>query len=198
MASLRDAGERERRLSRRNEPHVEPLNRLADRIAAETGLHIPLFDPDSAGVYARGLVLAQDPSPTALDTGFVSPNNPDATATATTRFTTVLDRRLITFWNSVPWYCGGRTPKADDEKAGASWLAELLPLLPELRAVLLTGSVARNVWSRTASTLTREVQRFESPHLSARGLLPRRGEPPDARTRRAERAFTEFGAALRR
>jgi hypothetical protein len=64
---------------------------------------VPSFDPDTSGVNARGLVLGQESSATALATGFISPDNPDATAASTTELTGAIDRTRVTFWNAVPW-----------------------------------------------------------------------------------------------
>ena len=53
------------KMARIRDPHVRPLNALADRVADSTGLphgHIPYVDPDQGGIKARVLVLLDNPS----------------------------------------------------------------------------------------------------------------------------------------
>lgn len=54
--------EKKRRI---HDPHVTPLNSLADRIADAEGLrhgYVPYVDPDQGGINARVLVLLDNPS----------------------------------------------------------------------------------------------------------------------------------------
>ncbi|MDA3657686.1 hypothetical protein [Mycobacterium xenopi] len=73
-------------LARVREPHVAPLNQLADEIADAKGLprgHVPYVDPVCSGVHARALVLLENPSTrTAAGTGsgLLSLDNDDRTA----------------------------------------------------------------------------------------------------------------------
>ena len=78
------------KIARLQEPHVAPLNALADRIAGETGKAVPAFDPDSAGIRARSLFLFEAPGARATDaagpraaakgSGIISPDNNDGSA----------------------------------------------------------------------------------------------------------------------
>lgn len=198
MASLSDAAERERRLARRYDPPVRRLNALVDRIVTETGHHVPYFDPDSAGEEALGLLLAQDPSAVALQTCFISPDNPDPTAANTTRLIGVVDRQLVAFWNGVPWKYAPARLSAATREAAAGWLVEVLELLPNLRAVIVLGDDAWQVWERLPNNLgTRPATVRRSPHLSQRGLNRRPNEAPGERLERARRAFEDFKAAIR-
>jgi len=193
MSSLGDPAERERRLARRFEPHVAELNRLVERIRTESGQDVPFFDPDSGGIGAAGLVLGQDPSGTALQTGFISPDNPDPTAAKTTELTGDLPRARIVFWNAVPWRYTPAQLRAGTRDAGAKWLVEALHHLPALRAVVIMGRDSRQVWERLPpAAIGTGVTILFSPHLSQRGLNPRRGEGPDERRDRARSRFDEF------
>jgi len=51
------------KIARLRKHHVAPLNNLLDQIAAEAGLAVPAFDPDSAGIHARSLFLFEPPEP---------------------------------------------------------------------------------------------------------------------------------------
>lgn len=195
MASLGEQEEQRRRLARRYEPNVKHLNALVDRIIAETGHEIPYFDPESASEEARGLVLGQDPSAVALRTRFISPDNPDPTAENTTQLTGILDRRSVTFWNGVPWKYAPARLSAGTRDAGARWLADVLELLPSLRAVIVLGDDAWRVWQRLPAG-TRPLTVLRSPHLSRRGLIRRPNEAPGERLERARRAFAEFRAVI--
>lgn len=197
MASLGEVAERERRLARRYDQPVKRLNTLVDRIVAETGHDVPYFDPDTAGEEATGLLLAQDPSAVAVRTRFISPDNPDATAASTTQLIDGVDRRLVAFWNAVPWKYAPARLSAATRDAGALWLADVLELLPSLRAVIVLGDDAWQVWQRTPHDLRAllpTVQRY--PHLSRRGLNRRPNEAPGERLERARRAFEDFRSAI--
>ncbi|GAB98509.1 hypothetical protein GONAM_02_00310 [Gordonia namibiensis NBRC 108229] len=74
------------KLARIWEPHVAPLNELANRVADAEGLphgHVPYVDPDAGGVRARMLVLLDNPSTKAeagTGSGLLSLDNNDRTA----------------------------------------------------------------------------------------------------------------------
>lgn len=74
------------KMARIREPHVKPLNDLADRIAESMGLphgHVPYVDPDQGGIDARVLVLLDNPSTKAeagTGSGLLSLDNDDRTA----------------------------------------------------------------------------------------------------------------------
>lgn len=84
-AGFEDVGEAANR-----EPHIAALNDLADRIAVETGLAVPRFDPDSAGICARSLFLFEAPGARSTSTSglraaakgskIIRPDNTDGTA----------------------------------------------------------------------------------------------------------------------
>lgn len=176
---------------------MECLNALVDRIAAETGRDVPYFDPDSAGEKPRGLLLAQDPSAVAVRTGFISPDNPDPTAANTTQMIAAVDRQLVAYWNSIPWKYAPERLSAATRDAGARWLIEVLELLPNLRAVIVLGDDAWEVWEQVPSNYrSRPGTVRRSPHLSQRGLNRRPNEAPGERLQRARRAFEDFRTAI--
>lgn len=75
--------EKKRRI---HDPHVAPLNSLANRIADAEGIphgYVPYVDPDQGGIDARVLVLLDNPSTKAeagTGSGLLSLDNNDRTA----------------------------------------------------------------------------------------------------------------------
>jgi hypothetical protein len=76
----------------------------------ETGLFtkIPDFDPCDGGTRAHVLCLFEAPGPRAVESGFVSRNNPDQTARNIFELhqQAGLARTSVVLWNIVPWYVG--------------------------------------------------------------------------------------------
>src|SRR4051794_5578635 len=84
---------------------VKPLMDLIDRWRAQ-GLNVPAVDPNDGGIFATALFLLESPGPKAIQTGFISRDNPDPTAR---NMGIALDaagfgRSEIVLWNVVP-YC---------------------------------------------------------------------------------------------
>jgi hypothetical protein len=178
------------KLARIREPHVAPLNDLADEIADARGLppsHIPYIDPDSGGIYARAMVMLDNPSTKAqagTGSGLLSLDNNDRTARnlreAYARHG-VAGNDLVG-WNAVPFPVagirnGGSTPKEREE--GAPWIREFVRRCPNLQFVLLLGGAARDGWKLSGLTSPAPVVPWSVPHPSMRGL----NSPPDARVR---------------
>jgi len=152
------------KLARLHEPHVAPLQDLADRIAAETGLAAPAFDPDSAGIHTRSLFLFEAPGARSTGTagpraaakgsGIISPDNNDGSAENMWRLHEAagLSRTSTLAWNIVPWYVGSdrkiRAVSPQDLEDSAQYLAMLIALLPELRLVVTFGDKPRRGWFR--------------------------------------------------
>lgn len=152
------------KVARLREPHIAPLNDLADRIAAETGLVVPAFDPDSAGIHTRSLFLFEAPGARSTGTsgpraaakgsGIISPDNNDGTAENMWRLHEAagLPRTSTLAWNIVPWYVGNnsriRAAGRPDLEAAAPYLAALIALLPDLRVVVTFGDKPRQGWFR--------------------------------------------------
>lgn len=138
------------------EPHIRDLTRwvqtVRDRLDPCHAATVCDFDPDGGGVSARVMYLAQDPSSTASHTGFISPDNNDATARATTEACAEadVDARERIHWNVYPWWvaapCQERVPRADD--LASRMLSEMLELSPNLVSVVLIGGEAERSWER--------------------------------------------------
>ncbi|MGV6991246.1 uracil-DNA glycosylase [Gordonia amicalis] len=170
------------KLARIREPHVAPLNELADRNAEAEGLprgHVPYVDPDAGGTRARMLVLLDNPSTKAeagTGSGLLSLDNNDRTARncreAYARHG--VDWSDIVHWNVVPFPVagvknGGST--TDERVRAVRWTREVVTLLPRLEIVLLLGAAARDGWKRAA--ITRPglyIPDGHVPHCSMRGL----------------------------
>ncbi|WP_102127190.1 uracil-DNA glycosylase [Deinococcus planocerae] len=163
------------RLDQRLAPHVAPLNGWVDVLSAERWT--PSLDPADGGVGARVLLLLESPGPTASLTGFVSLDNPNATAENLTCLLHLagLPRRQVAVWNAVPWQmsAGGVVAPVRAQYAEAAPLTRhLLSLLPELRAVVLVGRHAQSAWPHVGSPLPT----FACPHPSPQNFHTRRDE----------------------
>jgi uracil-DNA glycosylase len=136
-------------------PHVAPLTDYVNRLraAAAAGAEIPWFDPWDGGVEARVLCIQQAPGRKAIETGFVSRNNPDETARNMFEICREagIDRKLTVLWNVVPWYVGtGKTVGTvtrGEVASGLERLPGLLELLPKVRTVVLLGRKAESAAS---------------------------------------------------
>lgn len=137
---------------------------------------VPHFDPADGGAEARVLVLYEAPGPmTNADnvrpgSGFVYIDNDDRTAETSwlARDAAGLDNGALV-WNIVPWYLGAASvkPTADEVTQGALALRTLLPILTELRAVVLSGRFAQVGWKKhIAPHLGDRYAMFETWHPS--------------------------------
>jgi len=158
------------RRGRADEPHVRSLNAYVRGLRRAHG-PTPYFDPDGAGDRATILLLMSDPGPRgAAVTLIASIDNPDVTAANLRELLAAarVGRDTVAVWNIVPW-C---TPlvTAREIVAGASALAAVIPLLPQLRVVVAMGRSAQAGWAmiRPAHPLIRTV---ESWHPAQRALL---------------------------
>lgn len=135
-----------------NLPHVAPLERWARDISKAEDEHVPSFDPRSAGVEAKLLVLLQDPSrAAAYGSRFISIDNNDQTAHNCSKAyeATGLDYGEALHWNVIPWWVDDpqraherdRTLVAQSRRA-RPYLAALISMLPRLQAVVLLGKHA--------------------------------------------------------
>lgn len=157
----------EAKLSRLNEPHIEPLTAFVHRLREQQGggESVPWFDPACAGINARMLVLLEAPGaravgpggprPTAAGSGFISVENNDGTAENCCKAYKAAGlnyARDVVPWNIVPWYVGDgiriRPVRVADLKEAEPALRELLDLLPNLRVVVLLGRKAQKGWAR--------------------------------------------------
>ena len=136
------------------ESHIAPLThfvetlRVAERAKRPPSLereHIPFFDPLDGGVKARCLFLFETPGGKAVESGFISRNNPDESAKTFFELNeeAELDRCLTASWNVVPWYLGDgkriRAARVKDIKEGLEHLWSLLELLKDIQIIVLGG-----------------------------------------------------------
>ena len=148
--TLASAEEREFRRSRLQAAHMRPLSDLAMRIRERQvdPRSVPDFDPLDGGVEAEVLFLLEAPGPRAVQSGFVSRNNPDETAKNffLSSQEAGIERRRTLLWNVVPWYVGEggriRPVRGSDVAQARDWLEALLALLPGLRIVVFVGRKA--------------------------------------------------------
>ncbi|QTJ65233.1 uracil-DNA glycosylase [Rhodococcus sp. ZPP] len=164
------------------EPHVAPINHLANRIADAEGIprgHVPYVDPDLGGIHARVLVLLDNPSRKAkagTGSGLLSLDNDDRTAwTCRLAYKEAgVDWRSVVHWNSCPFPTASKGPRSlDSERARAArWTRELVTLCSNLEFVLLLGGPARDGWRRAGrpSSLVVIGQGRDIPHCSGQGI----------------------------
>lgn len=153
--ALAEVNERYRRHRDLRQPHMRQLVGFIDslRRRAEQGAAVPHFDPWDGGVRAECLFLLEAPGGKAVESGFVSRNNPDETGKNFFELNQEagLDRRRTITWNIVPWYVGSgkkiRPVKRADITAAEPYLLELLSLLPALRVAVLVGRKAQRAES---------------------------------------------------
>ena len=152
---LKEAEDRKTRLDLLTPPRLESLNDMLTEMRADDSRRkIPNFDPFDGGADAEVLFVLEVPGPKAVETGFISRDNPDATAK---NFFELLreveiNREQSLLWNIVP-YCLGdgqknwrpKLPNIDD---GLKWLYRLIHELPKLRALVLVGRQAQRVEHR--------------------------------------------------
>lgn len=169
------------KIARIRDPHVRPLNSLADVIADSVGLphgHVPYVDPDQGGIGARMLVLLDNPSTKAesgTGSGLLSLDNNDRTARncreAYERHG--VSHADVVHWNVVPFPVagiknGGSTPA--ERARSVQWTKAFVELCPRIEIVLLLGAAARDGWARSEIDRDLYVVPGKIPHCSARGL----------------------------
>lgn len=171
--SLRDPLVNEERRWGLREPHVAQLTAFVEKLRRRTGYGdlIPYFDPFDGGTRALCLFLFEAPGPKAVESGFISRNNPDETA----RNFFILNeevrlaRSLTVSWNIVPWYVGSGsriTPATtEDVIRGVSHLVQLIRMLPHLRAVVLAGRKAERAKGFLEKNFP-PIRLFTMPHPS--------------------------------
>jgi len=161
------------RLAQIHEDHISPLTAFVERLRIEAGpsAAVPYFDPWDGGIDAELLFLLEAPGPKAVNSGFVSQNNPDLTAKNLFELfqDAKIKRKRIVVWNIVPWYIGSskkiRAATTSDVSEGMTSLNSLVRLLPKLRAIVMLGKK-----SQTAQAFFKEsypnLALFSCPHPS--------------------------------
>lgn len=147
---LRDPAQIARRRLELAEPHIKPLTQFAQSLRERGYGQVPDFDPWDGGIAAQALFLFEKPGPKAFASGFISRNNDDPTAEHTFNFLrqAEISRRATCLWNTVPGWNGTRKLTSKELKQGAAALCELIPLLHNLKVVVLVGKRAANCWSK--------------------------------------------------
>lgn len=134
-------------------PHMAPITRFVAEIQDRDGRGwAPGVAPHHGGVDARVLSVLRDPGPATqvgVGSGFLSVENDDPTAERQAALFAehgIRDRDVLP-WNAYPWYIDA-APNAEQGRAGAQVLVDLIRLLPHLEVVLLQGRDAERIWAR--------------------------------------------------
>jgi uracil-DNA glycosylase len=200
---MKDGTFRQLQWEHRYEPHVEPINRMADAYAAE-GRPMPYVAPVHGGINARMLFILRDPGPGTADshregTRWLCIENDDQSAE---RFSGLLVRAGIRVedtlpWNAYPWYINAK-PSGEQLRAGLEPLNRLLGMLPDLQVVVLMGNSAQTSWDLLVeSGKAPRVQVLRTRHHRAKRSSVRRNSvasgTASSRTSwtRLERSFAE-------
>jgi len=122
---------------------------VRDLRAAHPGWEFPDFDPFDGGAEAKILFLFEKPGPMTSakhkGSGFISRNNDDPTAEATFTFMNEagIERHRTLIWNVIPGWNGTRKVTAAELRSGVTHLEALIPLLPNLKTIVLVGGKAQ-------------------------------------------------------
>jgi len=135
-------------------PHMQPLLPLLQALRQRRGKKaVPAFDPLDGGADAAVLFLLETPGQRAVESGFISRNNPDPSARHMLSMLQEarLPRQATLLWNVVPWHLNGREPRRSDLAKARKWLEKLLACLPHLEYVVLVGGHAHSmhIWLST-------------------------------------------------
>lgn len=171
--SLRSSLEIQSRIDRIFDLHISPLTNFVETMRKETGLNrgIPYFDPLDGGINAKCLFLFEAPGPRAVDSGFISRNNPDETAKNFFELNheAGLPRKLTISWNVVPWYIGTgtkiRPANERDIDGGKKYLFDFLSLLPNLEIIVLGGRKAQKAETYIKAAYP-DITLMKMPHPS--------------------------------
>lgn len=132
-------------------PHMLPLTAYAENLRERLGsrVFVPDFDPLDGGSSAEFLFLFEKPGPKTDSrnggSGFISRDNNDETAKSVFDFMGQigLDRSRTLLWNTIPAWDDSRAFKGFHVLDGIKLLDELLPLLPNLKTIILVGKQAQ-------------------------------------------------------
>ncbi|MGK8200583.1 uracil-DNA glycosylase [Burkholderia cepacia] len=154
------------------EPHIAPLARYVQGLREQHPTYeFQDFDPLDGGVHADMLFLLEKPGPMTSPngkkqgSGFISRNNDDPTAEAVFRFMQEagIPRQRAVLWNVIPWWDKSIKFTAAEVRRGIEELRHLLPLLPNVRTVVLVGGQARRA-HRLLQTLRPDLRICTSAH----------------------------------
>lgn len=168
------------RFSLLNEPHMADLKRyvvavrkrLKNSLSSDE-IFVPHFDPSDAGTRARCLFLLESPGPQTRKTGFVSRDNPDATAENWSRLCdrAKLGRQSTVMWNAYPWFLQDSRFSAEDKQIAHKEIPRLLKNFPDLQVVVFVGKRAEIFWNEFHQHGP-HLAFLRCPHPSNRHLKP--------------------------
>lgn len=194
----------------RFDAHIAPINAFIARLREpEPGGRgwVPEVAPLHGGVNATVLSVLRDPGPKTqpgVGSSFLCIENDDPTAERQWnlfhKYGIPADQVLP--WNAYPWYVN-RAPRATERERGAAVLANLITLLPNLRAVLLQGNDAADTWRRLTKAhptmiTERGITVVESIHPGRQALWTNDPEQRQARLTKQAAAFEHIAATLSR
>lgn len=162
------------------------FSELINQIKEEQGFYhaVPGFDPKNGNEEARYLFLLEAPGPRAIQTGYVSLDNPDPTAR---NFQKQLRQSEvaaedIAVWNVVPWYLGDeerqriRGATAVDVRSGLKYLKLLVDSMPRLECIVLVGAAARKAHVFLSQATTARILSCHHPSAQALNANPSAAE----------------------
>jgi uracil-DNA glycosylase len=149
---LRDPAAVERRRAMLSQPHMKALVTYVEDLRSKAGKewYFPDMDPLDGGIQADILVLMEkpgrmtDPNGRRVGSGFISRDNNDETAAATSRFfeQAGISRGRTLLWNAVPGWNSTRDLTRSEEEEGRAQIFKLIELLPKLETIILVGKTA--------------------------------------------------------
>ncbi|HCM9306944.1 TPA: uracil-DNA glycosylase [Enterobacter hormaechei subsp. steigerwaltii] len=131
--------------------HMQPLTAYVENLRKRLGdnVFIPDFDPLDGGINAEFIFLFEKPGPQTDSrnggSGFISRDNNDETAKSVFDFMGQigLERSRTLLWNTIPAWDDSRAFKGFHVRDGIKFLDGLLPLLPNLKTIILVGKQAQ-------------------------------------------------------
>lgn len=158
------------------------FHELVTQIRQDMGLdrEVPGFDPKNGNENAWLLLLLEAPGPKAVQSGYISLDNPDPTARNLREQLAAagIGRADIALWNIVPWYIGNadqtgiRAASGSDVQAGIRYLPPLLASMPNLRCIALVGSASRQAHVFLSRTTTARIVGCHHPSARVLNLHP--------------------------
>lgn len=152
---MADPAWRQQQWDDRYAAHVREINEWVDTIQRpDDGLRAPYVAPYYGGEHARILSVLRDPgtgADAANGSGFLCMENDDPTSLRQREaFQLVgIEPRDLVPWNAYPYFIN-RKPTTTELERGADLIASMLalPSLNRVRAVLLQGGDAQEMWRR--------------------------------------------------
>lgn len=131
--------------------HMQPLTAYVENLRKRLGdnVFIPDFDPLDGGINAEFIFLFEKPGPQTDSrnggSGIISRDNNDETAKSVFDFMGQigLERSRSLLWNTIPAWDDSRAFKGFHVRDGIKFLDGLLPLLPNLKTIILVGKQAQ-------------------------------------------------------